>query len=805
MTDILRDLRTAVRTLARRPGFTLVAVLTLTLGIGATTAIFTVVRGVLLEPLPYPDPDRLVLIQEKNPEAGFPRFSISPLNFRDYRAMSTSFESMAAMTGGSLALIPDDGGPARRLRSRQVTADLFRVLGTAPVIGRDFSADDDLPGATKTMILGHHLWRDLGADPEMVGRTLRIDGDPTTVIGVLPAHVMSETEAFVPLAMDYEASNRGAHWLVAYGRMKPGVEISSARAELEDVASRLATQYPDSNTGWGAIVDPLHARVVEGVDRALWILLGAVALVLFIACANVANLTLARVATRSRELTLRGALGASRFQLVRQLLAESLVITGLGAALGLLVARWATKALVSMDGVDLPRSQTIGVDSGVLLFALLATVGTALLVGTLPALRASRIALAGDLADGGRGHAGTRHSAGLRRLLTAVEVALAVMILVGAGLLLRSFVGLLAVEPGFDPEPVWTASVSLPESRYEEEPTRVAFVRRLVESAAAMPGVASASTVMPMPLSGGDWVNTTYLEGEPIPEPNQEHHVNVRFIGPNYFQTVGIPILQGRPLGLEDHTDAEPAVVVNARAMHQFWSGRDPVGMRVSFGRPDDEDVVWYRVVGVAGDVHHTALDSAIGPAFYRSALQDSPDFMTIVVRAEDGDPAVLGASLRDVVRSLDPALPVFREQRARDMVTGSLAAPRFNTTLLGIFAGLALALSAIGVFGVVSYSVAQRFRELGVRLALGARSDQILTQVLLEGMRPVFLGALAGLAGALLSSRLLSSLVHGVSTADPATFAAATISLVTVAAFACLIPAARATRVDPVIVLREE
>ncbi len=802
MSELWRDSRRALRSLYRSPGFTVVSVVTLALGIGATTAIYTVVKSVMLEPLPYPRPERMVLIQEKNPEAGFPRFSISPLNFRDYRAMSTSFEAMAARTGTDLALAGDDGGLARQLSGRAVTFEFLRVFGVAPKLGRDFSEDDDQPGAARVIILSHGLWQDLGADPGLVGRDLRVDGEPTRVIGVLPPDLFPSTDALVPLAVDYEDSGRGAHWLIGFGRLKDDVTAEGARRELETVAANLAETYPDSNTGWGAIVDPLHARVVEGIQTALWVLLAAVGLVLLIACTNVANLTLARVATRQRETALRSALGAGRWRLLGEQLVESLLLALAAGVAGVVLARYGTAWLVALNADDIPRSETIALDGGVLGFALAVTLATALLFGLLPAWRAVRGDLAGELKEGGRNQAGG--GVRLRSALVLAEVALALVLLVGSGLLIRTFGQLLDVEPGFDPDPAWIAGVSLPDTAYEDEAQRVAFYRRLLEETAALPGVTHAATVMPLPLSGSDWINTTYLEGEPIPEPNKEHHANIRFVSPGYFASLGIPLAAGRDFTFADDADAAPALVVNRSAAEHFWPDDDALGKRISFGRPDDEEVRWYTVVGIVGDVRHGSLEKTVQPAFYRAVLQDTPSFASIVLRTA-GDPAALAGPLRSLVQGLDPDLPLVEEQRGRDLIASSLAEPRFNATLLTVFAALALVLAAIGVFGVVSYLVTLRQRELGVRFALGARGRQIVSLVLGQGLRPVWGGIGLGLLGAFAASRLLSSLVYGISVADPATYALVGALLAAVAVLACLIPALRATRVDPMEILREE
>jgi putative ABC transport system permease protein len=542
--------------------------------------------------------------------------------------------------------------------------------------------------------------------------------------------------------------------------------------------------------------------MVENVRPALWLLFAAVGLVLLIACANVANLTLARHSSRRREVALRSSLGAGRFRLMRQMLTEGLVVALVSGALGLVLARAGTAWLVA-NATDLPRAHDVEVDAGVLAFAFAAAWVATFLFGFLPALQASRPDLAGTLKQGGRGAAGPGDGRWLRGALVLGEVALALVLLVGAGLLIKSYGTLVDVDPGFDPENVWTARLSLPDSLYDDETRRIAFFRSLVEGAATLPGVESAGTVFPAPLSGNDWINTTYLEGEPLPEPNQERNVNLRFVSDGYFAALGVPLRRGRAIEASDDAAALPVVVVNESAVAEFWPGEEPLGKRLSFGRPDEDDVLWYTVVGVVGDVHHDSLASAREPAIYRSVYQEAPSTADLMLRATT-DPRTLAEPLRELVRRLDPELPVAGERTGHELVADSVARPRFNMTLLALFAGLALLLAAIGVFGVVNYTVTERLREVGVRRALGARGGQVVSHLLRQGMRPVLAGIGCGLVGAFASARLLRSLVFGVSTTDPATYALVGLLLAGVAGAACLAPALRSLAVDPVEVLRD-
>ncbi len=804
MHDILQDIRIGLRGLRQRPGFSLVAILTLSLGIGATTAIYAVIQGVLLSPLDYPEPERLMLVQEKNPEAGFPRFSLSPLNYRDYRDMNQSFEHLAAATGASLAWSPEGGGPAQQWRARAVTHEFLDVFDVKPVVGRDFGPEDDQPGAPPTVMLGYETWQKLGADSNIVDTDLMIDGRSTRVLGVLPEGLAPAREALIPLAMDWEEGGRGGHWLIGFGRLRDGVTVDAARSDLERVAATLETEYPDSNSGWGSIVDPLHKRMVENVETALWVLLGAVGVVLLIACANVANLTLTRLARQERDVAVRCALGAGRWRLLRQMLIESLVIASLAGGLGLLLARVGVPILIHLDAGNLPRADAITIDGSVLGVSLVVTLLTSLLFGFAPAFSAARPDLAGTMKDGGRGHAGGRRGERLRTTLVLGEVALALMLSIAAGLLMKSYGNLLSVEPGFDAAPLWTASVNLPDSSYEEDTQKVAFYQHLLDEARALPGVDSAATVMPMPLSGSDYVLTFNIEGRPTPEPNQEPNANIRFVSEGYFDTLNIPLHKGRALDRRDREGSETVLVINQAAAETFWSDDDPLGARIAFGRPDNEETEWYKIVGVAANVRHSSLDGEPEPAFYRSVYQATPSFATIVLRAA-GEPTALAGPLRSAVSRIDPALPLAQEQTGDAYLTDAVAEPRFNATLLGAFGGLALLLAAVGVFGVISYTVAQQVREIGVRIALGAGAGRIVRWVVGRGFRPVAWGIAVGLAGAVVTNRLLGSLVFGVPTVDVGTYLTVALGLAAVALVACLVPAVRASRVEPVAILRDE
>ncbi len=800
----MEDLKYALRGLARSPGFTLIAILTLALGIGANTAIFTVAKQVLLDPLDYPESERMVAVLESNLEAGFPRFSLSPPNYADFRDRSESYESVAALTGGSYNLT-GEGIQPERLAGLQVTAEYFDVYATPPMIGRAIDAKDDQPSADKVVVLGHGLWqRHFGGDESAVGQTLALNGEPHTVIGVMPPGFIDSRDLFVPLAMEIEEDMRGAHFLGMRGRLKPGVTAEQADAEIKRIAAGLAREYPDTNTGWSAFVAPLRDLAVDDFGGVVALLLAAVGLVLLVACANVANLMLGRLAARERDVAVRAALGAGRGRLIRLFLTESTVLGLAGGALGTLLAWRGTSMLVAMSSGDIPRADEIAVDGEVLLFALGLSLLTSLIFGLLPAFQASRGDLQSTLKEGGRGAAGGAGGRRLKSALVVAEVAISVILLVGAGLLLRSLARLTNVDPGFDPRSALTATLELPDSRYGEDADKSRFYDRLFERLAQLPGVDGVGAVVPMPLTGSGFILTFYVEGTPLPEPNKAPFSNIRVVNRDYFDTMAIPVLRGRAFTRDDTMDRPWSVVINRSTAEKYFPGQDPLGQRMTFDDPADEDLRWMTVVGVVGDVHHEELAAATDPEIYWSYAQRPVDEATLVLRAA-GEPLSLTAPLRAAIADVDPALAASEIRTLERIVDDSVARPRFNSLLIGLFAGVALTLAVIGVYCVISYAVAQRQREIGVRLALGARRGGILGLVLKTGMHLVLLGLGLGLVAAVFTSRLLESMMFEVSPVDPSTFAGVALTLGLVGAAACLFPALRAIRVDPVVVLREE
>jgi putative ABC transport system permease protein len=806
-----QDIRFGFRTLLRSPATSAVALLTLALGIGANTAIFSVVNGVLLEPLPYPDPDALVVVLESNPGLGFPRFSVSPPNFDDWRHQNQVFESMAAISRGRFNLTGGDRPEA--VPGEQVTPELFRVLGVQPVLGRGFLPEEGRPGGPKVAVLSHGLWqRRFGSDRAALHRQILIDGESFTVIGVMPPgfELRSQTQIWLPLPWDFTPDSRGGHFLSVLARLKPGVSLEKARTEMKAIAARLEQQYPDSNHGWTTEVRRLHDALVEDVRPALVLLLAAVAFVLLIACANVANLLLARLAAREREIAVRTALGAGRARLVRQMLTESLVLFFVGGVLGLLLAAWATRVMMALYGEGLPRRQAIALDGRVLLFTLLLSLVTGLVFGLVPALSATSGGLFGALKEGGRAVAGGARGRLLRNLLVVGEVAVALVLLVGAGLLLRSFARLRAVDPGCHPQGVLTAEITLPDQKYEPAERQIAFTRELLDRLRAIPGVQSADTVFPLPLGGNGFVLAFAVQGRPdTSSQDSSLHANIRLVTPDFFRTLGIRLLQGRAFTSHDDPQSVPVIVVNKTMADRIWPGESPIGKRITFGDTQKPDVQWMEVVGVVADIHHRTLDQDPGSEVYWPQLQNPVGGQLSIVLKTAGEPTKLAGAVRAAVRAVDSDLPVDRVRPLESVVAEALAGSRFQSVLLGIFAGAALLLAAIGVYGVISYSVAQRTHEIGIRMALGARRPEVLGLVIRQGMALVLAGVGLGLALAVLLlawlSERLAKFIYGGSAFDPLPLIAVPLVLLAVALLANWLPARRATRVDPLVALRYE
>jgi putative ABC transport system permease protein len=806
--DLWQDARYAVRMLRKNPAFALVAVVALALGIGANTSIFSVVNTVLLRPLPYKEADRLVVVWEDRTKQGYPRDTPAAGNFTAWREQNRVFEGMAAVANVSINLT--GAGEPERLEGRRVSAELFPLLGVEPQLGRAFTPEEDQPGSNTVVLLSHGLWqRRFGGDPSIVGRQLTLGGYAFTVVGVMPAHFQfpaREDELWIPIAFTpQEAANRSRHFLQVVARLKDGVTLEQAQAEMSAIAARMEQQYPDTNTHLGATVVPLHEQLVGDIRPALLVLLGAVGFVLLVACANVANLLLARAAARQKEIALRVALGASRLRLVRQFLTESVMLSLVGGGVGLLLSLWGVTVLKAFIPESIAQAREIAVDARVLGFTLLVSLLTGFVFGLAPAAQASRFNLNETLKEGGRDSSTGRRGNRLRSLLVVAEVAISLVLLVGAGLLINSFLRLRGVDPGFRADNLLTMAVQLPQSKYPDGARRSAFYDEVLRRVESLPGVQSATVTNWIPLvRQGDSMGVS-VEGTPDPAPGQGNRpaIVVRVVSPRYFETLGIQLLQGRPFDARtDRADTPNVVVISEAAARKFWPNQSPLGKRLTVGSPSNPED-WMEVVGVARDVRQFGLDAEPKPQMYLSYAQ--ADFFAprhLVVRTE-GEPLNLAGTVRQTVWGIDRDQPVAQVRPMEDVLSDSIARQRFSMLLLGIFAGVALILAAVGIYGVMSYTVAQRTHEIGIRLALGAQKRDVLRLAVGQGLRLVLVGVAIGLVAAVALTRLMSSLLFGVSATDPLTLAAISALLVAVAALASYVPARRATKVDPMIALR--
>ena len=811
MRTLLRDVRYAARTLLRQPGFTLVAVLTLALGIGANTAIFSVIDAALLRSLPYREPGRLVHLWETKRSRDFEQREASYPDFLDWRAQSAEvFEGLAGYTSRPFTLA--DAGEATRARGAAVTANFFDLLGVNAVAGRTFVAGEDGPQAKRVAVISHGLWqRRFGGERATVGREVTLDGQAYTIVGVLPADfnfaLLGDADVWTPLAPTPDvASRRYMHWLKVIGRLKQGVNLEGAQAHLATVASRVERDDPGAHAGVGLRAVPLQEEFVGPVRPVLFVLLGAVGFVLLIACTNVANLLLARSAARQKEVAIRAALGASRWRVVRQLLTESVLLSLAGGAAGLVLALWGVDLLVAAipaaQLAQMPYLQRLSLDRDVLLFACGLSLLTGVLFGLTPALSASRTDLQGALKEGGRSTV-SRGSRRLRDLLVVAEVALALMLLVGAGLLMKSLVLMLKVDPGFDTRGLLTMRVALPPSRYNEDAKAARFYDEMLRRVAAVPGVRGAALTSNLPLAneGGTGMPQVVGRSTPASELTEAH---LRTVSANYFEVLGLPVVKGRAFAERDDATAPPVLLVNKTFAERVFPGEDAVGHRVTFKFTGERSL---EIVGVVGDEKVTSLDARTTPVIYFHARQGPDSSAALVLRTDAADPLALAPSVRAAVRALDPEVPVFAVQTLEQMVAGSRAAfmRRYPAYLTGVFACVALLLALVGIYGVVSYAVAQRTHEIAVRVALGARTRDVLRLVLGHGLLLALGGIALGAAGALALTRLISGLLFGVSAADPTVYGLVALLLAAVALLACLVPARRATKVDPMVALRYE
>jgi putative ABC transport system permease protein len=808
MGTLLNDLRYAARMMGKNPGFTLIAVITLALGIGANTAIFTVVNAVLLRPLGFHDPSRLVIVAEKSP---YPTITTSYENYVDWRAQSQSFESMEGTRGATIALT--GAGDPERLNSRYATAGLFPLLGVDAMVGRTFRAEEDAAGGAPVVLLSYGLWqRRFGGAADAVGKSITLDSRPYTIVGVLPKgfELLQPADVFLPFTPWAKTLPDDRNWhpgIYAVARLKPGVTREQARTEMVGITKRLENQYPEYNTGISADVVGLQDRLVQNVRPALLLLLGAVSFVLLIACVNVANLLLARAASRGREIAIRTSMGASRWRIVRGLLTESVLIAVTGGALGLLVASAALGPLLHMAEGSVPQIFSVGLDRSVLLFTLVVSVLTGLVFGIVPALRTGKIDLRETLNEGSRGSTTGRGHHRILGALVATEIAVALLLLIGSGLLLRSFSRLQEVSPGFQPDHLLVADLPLSQNAYAKPELRYEFFDRLVERAKTLPGVKSAGAASFLPVSGGGSLIQFNIEGRPPKTPHDYVAAGYRTVTPQYMETMGVPLLQGRNIAVGDVEKAPAVVVINASMARTYFPGENPLGKRMQIGATPDKDVPYMEIVGVVGDVLQGLDTDAKAEMYlpYRQADTVLPVFQLSVVLRTSGDPRLQAAALRSAVREIDPNQPVVKIRTMEENMATSVTEPRFRTWLIGIFAALALVLAAVGIYGVMSYSVNQRTNEMGIRVTLGAQPNDVFRIVVGEGLRLALIGVGVGLIGALAATRVLRTFLYGVSAIDPVTFAVTAALLILVAVAACYFPARRATRVDPMVALRYE
>lgn len=811
LETLFRDLRLGLRTLAKSPGFTAVAVLTLALGIGANTAIFSVVYAVLLKALPYPQADRLVMLYEnvRLPNYQNDRNEVSPGNFSDWTKQNTVFENMAAYRNRSFNLIGT--GEPLRVEGELVSANFFSALQIHAELGREFIAEEDRPGASHVVVMSDGLWRShFGSDPQILGKKLLLDGEGYEVVGVAPAGFHfpdSEDQLWVPLVMTpAERENRGSHFLEVFARLKPGATLEQAQAEMSVIARHLTELYPDSHTGQTVKVVPLEEDLAGPVRPTLLVLWGAVGLVLLIVCANVANLLLARASARHREIAIRLALGASRQRLFCQLLTESTLLALCGCVFGLLLARLGVSALKLLATSRLPRTDEFSLDASVLAFSFTIAILAGLISGLAPALQTGDRNLHDTLRSGSRESAMGSRLRG-RNLLVVVETAVGVVVVIGAGLLLRSFLRIEQIPLGFQPQGVLTFRVIPRGQGYSEPSQRSAFYRQAVEQIGALPGVQSAAAVTFIPLTFVRGSKGFTIEGRPPIAPGQIPMAGYDVVTPGYFSSLRISLREGRDFSWSDTRETQPVILINEAMAKTYWPGEDPLGKRIRQGGSDDHEFPWLTIAGIVGDIREFDPLTAPRPTMYFPITQfaDPGGILRDWVVRIAGDPLTVASSVRTAVWSVDKDLPVTRVRTMDEVRSTSIASERLNLLLFVLFASVALVLATVGIFGVTAYSVAERTREIGIRVALGARSSDVLKLVLAQGFRLAALGLLLGLVGAFALTRLMAGMIYGVSATDAATFFTVALLLAAVALGACYIPARRALRVDPMVALRYE
>jgi putative ABC transport system permease protein len=820
---MMTDIRYGLRQLIQHPAFTIIAILTLALGIGANTAIFSVVNAVLLKPLPFPAPDELVAFGgvDLNETTSPPKLgSLCYPDFFDFREQNQSFQNMAVYRYRSLTLV-DEREP-RSVVAQKVSGEFFDVLSIRPSLGRAFTRADEQPGGGSggfKVVLSYGFWKShFNRAEDAIGRVLMLDGRPHTVIGIMPEGFQfpiqtDPIEMYITLAEDAATPDgstpytqqRGSHSLLGIARLKPGVSVAQANAELRTIAAVLEKKFPETNTKFGAALQPLRDDLVGDVRTALYVLFGAVACLLLIANANVANLMLARASVRGKEIALRSALGASRLRIIRQLLTESVLLAGLGGLLGLLFAQWGTDALLAAVPQNIPRVSEIRLDGAVLAFTLFLSLATGIVFGLVPAWQASHVDLNTALKSGTRGAGGSEGKHRMRNALVMAEVALALILLICASLLIQSFARLGRVDTGMHTERLFTARIGLPEAAYPKPENIISFFDQLMPRLRAIPGVEAATAVWPLPLSGSNNVSSFDIEENPAPE-GQQPDSPMRIVGTDYFKTMGIPVRQGRGFEPTDQFKSLPVVIVNEQFVQKFFPGKNVVGKHIkpSWGIGDEKPLM-RTIVGVVGNIKHRTLAGEYTPEVYLSSSQIPIDEMTVVARTSISNPAAITSAVRKELGEVDRSIPLVRVRMYEEYLARALARPRFNAMLLTIFAGTALLLTAIGIYGVMAYSVSQRTNEIGIRIALGAGKNSIFRLVVGQAMTIVAISLVVGLLGAFAATRLLNSLLFGIGASDPLTFFAIMLLVSVVAFLAAWLPARRATRVDPIIALRAE
>ena len=800
MDTLLQDIRYGIRSMLKRPAFTAVALIALALGIGANTAIFSLVNAVLLQPLPFAEPDQLVWVWG-NIRNGGNRASVSPPDYLDYRRENHTFEEFAATIPSSLNLT--GSGEPERLSASAVTGNYFQALGVMPALGRPFVLENEKSGSDEVVIFSYKFWQTrFGGDPGIIGKTVTLDGKKREVIGVMPQNFgfSRASELWIPINFDSspEMKWRKAHFMRPIGKLKAGVTLAQAQADLDVIAKRLEEQYPDSNTGWGLRLVSLREQLVGDTRWTLFILLGAVGFVLLIACANVANLLLVRAAARQKEIALRSALGAGRFRIVRQMLTESVMLALVGGALGTLLAIWGINLLVTLSADSIPPTAQVSIDATVLAFTFLISLLTGVVFGLAPALRTMKLNLGESLKEGSRTSSEGASRNRIRSTLVVIESAVAVMLLVGAGLLIRSLIQLQNTPPGFDAQNVLTMGVNLSREKYSTPEKASNFFYELENRIAGLPGVESVGLVTELPLSGQPNDMPFTVEGRPPVTIDQAFDADFRRVNQHYFRTMRIPLLRGRNFTEQEIRQSAKVLLVSELLASQVFPDQDPLGKRLvmAMGGPP------WEIIGVVGDIRHRALETQPFPAMYMPT--HATGRTNLVIRTQV-DPTSLAAAVRKEVQAIDPDQPVADVRTMEQWLDRAVATPRYRTTLLGLFALLALVLASTGIYGVMSYSVAQRTHEIGVRMALGARQLDVLKLVVRQGMSLVLIGVAVGVAAAIALSRVLSSLLFGVGARDPLTLVVVATFLSVVAFVACYLPARRAARVDPLVALRYE